>query len=104
MIDEKESTTTTKDNIILKLFSGRFILTIVAAIVFFQITDCICYILILKQSDISISDLLSIGNMLLMIISNIFTFYFTRERMSSVMSSKKDESGTSNSIEINKNN
>lgn len=90
MIDRKELEQV-KETVTTKLVSGRFILTIVAAIVFFQITDCICCILISKSDEISISDLLSIGNMLLIIISNIFTFYFTRERLSAT-TVKKDES------------
>lgn len=63
-----------------KLLSGRFILTIVSAAVFFEITDCLCQLLIMKSDEITISDVLNIGNMILIIISNIFTFYFTRER------------------------
>lgn len=74
-----------------KILSGRFLLTIVASIVFFEFCTCLCDILVYKCDEIEISDILNIANMLIIIVSNIFTFYFTRERYSGKSEEKKIE-------------
>lgn len=74
-----------------KILSGRFLLTIVASIVFFEFCTCLCDILVYKCDEIEISDILNIANMLIIIVSNIFTFYFTRERYNKQEEKKPEE-------------
>lgn len=74
-----------------KILSGRFLLTIVASIVFFEFCTCLCDILVYKCDEIEISDILNIANMLIIIVSNIFTFYFTRERYNKSEDKKPEE-------------
>lgn len=74
-----------------KILSGRFLLTIVASIVFFEFCTCLCDILVYKCDEIEISDILNIANMLIIIVSNIFTFYFTRERYNKSEEKKLEE-------------
>lgn len=74
-----------------KILSGRFLLTIVASIVFFEFCTCLCDILVYKCDEIEISDILNIANMLIIIVSNIFTFYFTRERYNKSEEKKSEE-------------
>ena len=74
-----------------KILSGRFLLTIVASIVFFEFCTCLCDILVYKCDEIEISDILNIANMLIIIVSNIFTFYFTRERYNKPEEKKLEE-------------
>ena len=65
-----------------KIQSGRCILTIVGAICFYLFTDMICTILRAKMMDMSIDDitkiLLPIITSLIVVISNVFTFYFLK--------------------------
>lgn len=78
-------------NILPKILSGRFLLTIVASIVFFEFCTCLCDILVYKCDEIQIADILNIANMLIIIVSNIFTFYFTRERYNKPEEKKSEE-------------
>lgn len=63
----------------LKLFSGRVLLTVFCGISFIMFTNCTCSILIQKAPELTFENLSSILNMLLLIVSNVITFYFTRE-------------------------
>lgn len=63
-----------------KLFSGRLWLTIIAGISFLFFVLTICQVLYVKRDTITVSEMTGIINMLLLVISNIFTFYFTKER------------------------
>jgi len=68
-------------SILCKLLSGRFVLTLAGAYCFCIIAKTICTIMLNKSSDISFSDLNSILATLLVVISNIFTFYFVRKEL-----------------------
>lgn len=65
-----------------KIQSGRFILTIVGAICFYIFSSMVCNILQAKMADMSIEDiikiLLPIITPLIVVISNVFTFYFLK--------------------------
>jgi hypothetical protein len=65
-----------------KLLSGKFILTIVGAICFYLFSDTVCDILIAKQQELKASEMISILSTLLVVVSNIFTFYFVRKSIS----------------------
>ena len=77
-VKEKEQT---DYNPLSKVLSGRFILTIVGAISFLVIVNSICTLLISKSQEIKASDIQSILGTLLVVLSNIFTFYFVRKGM-----------------------
>lgn len=63
-----------------KLVSGRLWLTGVAGLSFLMFVGTLCYIIIVKRDSISTSEISSILNVLLLIISNVMTFYFTKNR------------------------
>jgi hypothetical protein len=65
-----------------KLLSGRLILTIASAICFYMISRAVCTILIQKSADIDIANIISIISTILVVVSNVFTFYFVRKTMS----------------------
>lgn len=64
-----------------KILSGRFILTIVGAACFLIVTKTICDILVTKIGDLKISDIVLILTNILLILSNIFTFYFVKNTL-----------------------
>lgn len=64
-----------------KLLSGRFILTVVGAFCFYIIVDTVCQIILDKKDQITITDTISILSSVLIVVSNIFTFYFVRKGM-----------------------
>ncbi len=64
-----------------KLSSGRFLLTIVSAICFLILTGTFCNILINKSDDMKVSELLPYVSTMLLVVSNIFTFYFTKNNI-----------------------
>jgi len=64
----------------LKLFSGRVLLTIICGIVFIMLTNCICGILSAKAAEITFESLSGIINMVLLIVSNVITFYFSKDK------------------------
>jgi len=66
-----------------KISSGRFLMTITAAICFLLLTKTFCNVLILKINEIEINDLLPCVSSMLIILSNIFTFYFTKRATNS---------------------
>ena len=61
-----------------KLVSGRFLLTITTAICFLKLTNTICTILLSKADVLKISDISTILTAMLIIVSNVFTFYFLK--------------------------
>ena len=63
-----------------KLLSGRLWLTIIAGISFLAFVLTICQVLYYKKESITVSESTGIINMLLLVVSNIFTFYFSKER------------------------
>ena len=65
----------------LKLLSGRFILTVSGAVCFGAITKTICKVLAAKADDISVTEITSILSSILIVVSNVFTFYFVRKAM-----------------------
>ena len=65
---------------LLKLFSGRVLLTVICGIVFIMLTNTICEILALKAAEITFESLSGIINMVLLIVSNVITFYFSKDK------------------------
>ena len=63
-----------------KMLSGRLWLTIIAGVSFLAFTFTICQILYFKKNEMTPSDVSGMLNMILIIVSNIFTFYFTKHR------------------------
>lgn len=64
-----------------KLLSGRYLLTIVAAISFLIVVRTICSIMIVHADEFKLSDILSLITPISLIISNVFTFYFFKQSM-----------------------
>lgn len=64
---------------LLKLISGRVALTVVVGISFLLFTHSVCTILIKNSENMTFDNINSILNMLLLIVSNVVTFYFTKE-------------------------
>lgn len=64
-----------------KIVSGRFLLTIVAGICFLMLANTLCTILLSKIKILKISDITSILTTMLLIISNVFTFYFLKSNL-----------------------
>ena len=62
-----------------KLASGKFLLTIAAGFSFCWITITLSWILKAKVDELTISELLPYLSTILIILSNIFTFYFTKK-------------------------
>ena len=65
----------------IKLLSGRFILTVVGAICFYKFSNTVCKIMITKQDSIDAAVIISLFTNLIIIVSNIITFYFVRKAM-----------------------
>jgi len=63
-----------------KLLSGRLWLTIIVGICFLAFSLTVCHIMWLKQDSLSSTEISSIVNLLLLVISNVMTFYFTKNR------------------------
>ena len=63
-----------------KLFSGRVLLTVICGVVFIMLTNTVCNILASKASEITFESLSGIINMLLLIVSNVITFYFSKDK------------------------
>lgn len=63
---------------ILKLFTGRVLLTIVASIAFLMVVYYTCQ-MFMKMDNITFDNINSILNTLILIMSNVITFYFTKE-------------------------
>jgi len=62
-----------------KLGSGRFLLTIAAALCFCWITVTLSYVIKSKIEELEATDILPYLSTVLIILSNIFTFYFTKK-------------------------
>lgn len=73
-----------------KLLSGRLWLTIIAGIVFMLFSITTCLMLWEIRNSITTSEVFSILNILLLIISNITTFYFAKNRDDISNYNKKD--------------
>lgn len=65
-----------------KLGSGRFLMTVAAAVCFLILTLTLSIVLIKKANELKINDLLPYVSSILIILSNIFTFYFTKRVIS----------------------
>ena len=66
---------------VLKFLSGRFILTVSGAVCFALITRTICKVIALKADAISVTEITSVLSSILIVVSNVFTFYFVRKAM-----------------------
>ena len=64
----------------LKLFSGRVLLTIICGTVFIMLAHTVCGILATKAAEITFESLSGTINMLLLIVSNVITFYFSKDK------------------------
>jgi hypothetical protein len=62
-----------------KISSGRFILTVTAGVCFVMITWTLCDILRGMLDQLKASDILPYLATMSVILSNIFTFYFTKK-------------------------
>ena len=65
----------------LKLMTGRVLLTVFFGISFLMSTKIICDILIQKTQDITFENLNGIINMILLLVSNSMTYYFTKSSL-----------------------
>ena len=65
----------------LKLMTGRVLLTVFCGISFLMCTKTICDILIQKTQDITFENLNGIINMILLMVSNSMTYYFTKSSL-----------------------
>lgn len=61
--------------------SGRFILTIVGCLAFYKLAVTACCLLLAKIDALTISDAMMLITNLLLILSNIFTFYFVKSNL-----------------------
>ena len=85
-----------------KLTSGRLWLTAICGLSFLVFVITICTILYTKRDTFTGSELSSITNIILLIISNVMTFYFTKNR-DDMNSEKKDNAAfISKTIETGK--
>jgi len=66
--------------IICKLLSGRFLLTIAAAISFVIIIKTSCNILIEKSIEIEVEHIILLITNLALVIQNVFNSYFNKKR------------------------
>jgi len=64
-----------------KLSSGRFLLTVISGISLLMIVGTVCHILRVgfDKGDISADYMLGVVNSCLLVLSNVFTFYFTKK-------------------------
>lgn len=72
-----------------KLVSGRLWLTAICGISFLIFVITICQILYTKRDVFSGAEIASVVNVILLIISNVMTFYFTKNR-EDMATEKKD--------------
>ncbi len=75
----------------LKLFSGRVLLTVICGVVFIMLTNTVCNILASKAAEITFESLSGVINMLLLIVSNVITFYFSKDTNKDDKSKKSQE-------------
>jgi len=84
-----------------KVSSGRFMLTMAGAISFSLIVNTLCKMLLEKAKDIQLNDLMSIFSTVLIILSNIFTFYFVKSNLQSNLSNGDTNDNGGNGDDIN---
>ena len=65
-------------NLLEKIFSGRYVLTLAGSICFCAFSYIVCRLLLDKSEMLKISDISSIMATLMIVISNIVTFYFIK--------------------------
>lgn len=89
--DDEDAAVSSKTDLIslifIKLLSGRFILTVSSAVCFAFITKTVCDVLAAKSEGLTVTEITSILSSVLIVVSNVFTFYFVRKAMN-------NESGT----------
>jgi len=66
--------------IICKILSGRFLLTISAAICFILLVVTLCTLLIKKAVEIDVAQIILLVTNLALIIQNVFSNYFNKKR------------------------
>lgn len=79
-IEVSDNNTQSPSKIKSKLVSGRLWLTSIAGLSFLIFVCTMCYVIVAKKDSISTSEISSTLNILLLIISNVMTFYFTKNR------------------------
>lgn len=84
-----------------KLVSGRLWLTAICGISFLCFAVTICQILYVKRDLFNGAELVSIINVILLVISNVMTFYFTKSR-EDMVSEKKDNAAFINKEPVEK--
>lgn len=87
-----------------KVSSGRFILTMAGAISFSLIVNTLCKLLLEKAKDIQLNDLMSIFSTILIILSNIFTFYFVKSNLQNNLGNGDSNGNGGNGDNINERN
>ena len=63
-----------------KIISGRFFLTVTAAICFFWLIKSLCHILVEKSVEIEVEHIILLVTNLALVIQNVFTSYFNKKR------------------------
>lgn len=63
-----------------KLVSGRLWLTAICGLSFLAFVITMCQIIYMRRDVLTGSELVSILNVILLIVSNVMTFYFTKNR------------------------
>jgi hypothetical protein len=81
-----------------KLLSGRLWLTAICGISFLIFVITFCSILYVKRDIFSGSELVTIMNVILLIISNTMTFYFTKNRDDMVIEKKNNADIITNNL------
>ena len=84
-----------------KVSSGRFMLTMAGAISFSLIVNTLCKMLLEKAKDIQLNDLMSIFSTILIILSNIFTFYFVKSNLQANQTNGDTNGNGGNGDDIN---
>lgn len=71
-----------KNNLIdyLKLISGKVCITFTCSIGFIMIVHTLCQILLRQSDNMSFDNIYNIFNVVVLIISNVITFYFSRAK------------------------
>jgi len=77
-----------------KFASGRFLLTIAAALCFCWLTFTVSYVIKAKIDELSVTDILPYLSAILIVLSNIFTFYFTKKAENGHSDNGTDETDT----------
>lgn len=89
---------TNQKRIASKLVSGRLWLTGICGISFLAFVITMCQIIYMRRDILTGSELVSILNVILLIVSNVMTFYFTKNREDMNEEKKNNASFINNQI------